>query len=46
MKYFFWIIFLIFFLLVRTVLAESIVEELTQLNNLYKEGAISKEEFL
>ena len=45
MKIFFWIIFLIFFLLVRTVLAESIVEELTQLNNLYKEGAISKEEF-
>ena len=33
------------FWIIRTVNAESIVEELTTLNNLYKEGAISKEEF-
>ena len=29
--------------IIKTVYAESIVEELTTLNNLYKEGAISKE---
>ena len=33
------------FWIIRTVHAESIVEELTTLNNLYKEGAITKEEF-
>ena len=33
------------FWIITTVHAETIVEELTTLNNLYKEGAISKEEF-
>ena len=33
------------FWIIGTVHAETIVEELTTLNNLYKEGAITKEEF-
>ena len=39
------ILFFSFIWIANTVNAESIVEELTKLNNLYKEGAISKEEF-
>ena len=40
------LILLSFFLLNCNVLfAASITEELTQLNNLYKEGAITEEEF-
>ena len=47
MKRFLACLFLVFSLIfiIKTVYAESIVEELTTLNNLYKEGAISKEEF-
>ena len=39
------IVVLCLIFIINTVHAESIVEELTTLNNLYKEGAISKEEF-
>jgi len=39
------IVVLCLIFIIKTVHAESIVEELTTLNNLYKEGAISKEEF-
>ena len=37
--------FVIFFLINTNATAESIADQLTTLNNLYKEGAITKEEF-
>ena len=37
--------FVIFFLINTNAIAESIADQLTTLNNLYKEGAITKEEF-
>ena len=42
-KIIFFIFLIIFFQ--KNVFALSLSEELTQLNNLYKEGAITKEEF-
>ena len=43
MKKFLLIFFL--FLITNKITFANIVEELTKLNNLYKEGAITKEEF-
>ena len=37
--------FVIFFVISTNAIAESIADQLTTLNNLYKEGAITKEEF-
>ena len=34
-----------YFLLISNIVYANIVDELTELNNLYKEGAITKEEF-
>ena len=39
------IIICLFFLSCKILFASNIAEELTQLNNLFKEGAITKEEF-
>ena len=44
MKKILWI-FVLVLLMSNNVEAASIAEELTQLNNLFKEGAITKEEF-
>jgi hypothetical protein len=44
-SFIFYITILLFFGLTNNVYASSITEELTQLNNLFKEGAITKEEF-
>ena len=43
MKKFLWLVILV--LLCSNIVFANIVDELTKLNNLYKEGAITKEEF-
>ena len=39
------ILIILSFLIFKFSFADNITEQLTQLNNLFKEGAISKEEF-